>query len=821
MPGAISADGQLDEWRFFALAGQSVTALVDPGSGGTYSPLAPRLDWARAQLLDSTGAVLATGSNSASGGVVVFSNIVLPADGAYRIRVSAPSGHSGATGNYQVGVWNVTPNVQSLSANQRVTGSIATPFAIDEWKFSAAAAEQVRFNLINTSAPGLNFTLTAADGTAVFSSLTASSSLLTLPIAGTYTLSVFGTDGATAAYAFRIDQTTVIAQALGDSYSGELAGPNEAVIFNVNVSESKSVLATLSDGTAADVNELYAKFGAPPTRDDYDYRYSALSAASQSVLVPKAAIGHWYFLVYTASVPSPSAFTFSTNSADVRLTGIVPDHAGNSAPATLTISGAGFVAGTTVELLAADGTTYAASQVSIDSFTQITAAVPLSNVPAGAYSVEVQRPGADQAILNAAFTVKQGGAPNLVTHIIIPNPIGYHIASTIYVQYTNTGDVAMPAPLLVVNATMNGVAGALMTLDASKVVSGYWTSATPAGYSQSVQFLASGATPGVLQPGESEQMPVYYAGWLNNLWDFSRPPITFTVSVLGSDNATAIDWPSLENGLQPARIASDAWHAMFPALTAQMGPTWGAYVSELDADASYLGRLGENVTDISTLWRFELAKADGLSPVPQLAGGTDISVVAPGLSLDFTRVYNESITSRYTQGMLGYGWATPWETSLNVTSDGTVTVNTGVGGFRSFQPDSRHSGGYFSQTADNGILTLDPGGDYLLREVNGYLTAYRPDGKLDYVQDTNGNRITAGYTAARLTSLTHSSGQSLTLSYNTAGLLASVTSSDGRQVLYFYDSNNQLTSIKGVDGQTTGYDYLNGAVRDGTRSGQH
>ena len=68
-----------------------------------------------------------------------------------------------------------------------------------------------------------------------------------------------------------------------------------------------------------------------------------------------------------------------------------------------------------------------------------------------------------------------------------------------------------------------------MTLDASLQVSGFWTSATPDGYSQSVQFLASGATPGVLEPGESITVPVYYAGWLTSQWDWSRPPIYFTL----------------------------------------------------------------------------------------------------------------------------------------------------------------------------------------------------------------------------------------------------------------------------------------------------
>ena len=37
------------------------------------------------------------------------------------------------------------------------------------------------------------------------------------------------------------------------------------------------------------------------------------------------------------------------------------------------------------------------------------------------------------------------------------------------------------------------------------------------------KLAASGATPGVLEPGESAQVPVYYDGWLNSLWDFFVP----------------------------------------------------------------------------------------------------------------------------------------------------------------------------------------------------------------------------------------------------------------------------------------------------------
>ena len=64
------------------------------------------------------------------------------------------------------------------------------------------------------------------------------------------------------------------------------------------------------------------------------------------------------------------------------------------------------------------------------------------------------------------------------------------------------------------------------------------------------------------------------------------------------------------------------------------------------------------------------------------------------------------------------------------------------------------------------------GGVYQLREQDGLLTVFRTDGTLDYIQDTNGNRITAGYTGTLQTSLTQSNGSSFTLSYNPQGRLA-------------------------------------------------
>ena len=58
-----------------------------------------------------------------------------------------------------------------------------------------------------------------------------------------------------------------------------------------------------------------------------------------------------------------------------------------------------------------------------------------------------------------AVSTSDGGAV-LTTKVEVPNPINSQGASTLYVDYSNTGTVAMPAPLLILTATQNGNQGA-------------------------------------------------------------------------------------------------------------------------------------------------------------------------------------------------------------------------------------------------------------------------------------------------------------------------------------------------------------------------
>ncbi len=72
-----------------------------------------------------------------------------------------------------------------------------------------------------------------------------------------------------------------------------------------------------------------------------------------------------------------------------------------------------------------------------------------------------------------------------------------------------------------------------------------------------MQFLASGATPGVIEPGESDTVPVYYAGWLSSQWD-SSSGVTFSLREAGTDDAEPIDWSSVAPGLHLGSINEPA-----------------------------------------------------------------------------------------------------------------------------------------------------------------------------------------------------------------------------------------------------------------------
>src|SRR5207248_2685291 len=97
------------------------------------------------------------------------------------------------------------------------------------------------------SASGLSFGLTGPNGFSGFTNITSSSSLVTLPTAGTYTLTAQGTGGAIGNFTFEMAQTAQTQLSLGALFNGTFVGSGQPQLFTVNVPSALPMAIRLFD----------------------------------------------------------------------------------------------------------------------------------------------------------------------------------------------------------------------------------------------------------------------------------------------------------------------------------------------------------------------------------------------------------------------------------------------------------------------------------------------------------------------------------------------------------------------------------------------
>ena len=586
----------------------------------------------------------------------------------------------------------------------------------------------------------------------------------------------------------------------GVAARGTFSPENRLRYYRLEVPQGKNLLVRFRDADGLGLNHVYLRHGDFPSPGVFDYRHET-SAADQQVFVPAATAGTWYILAYQFNSGGSDEYTIEVELRDVVLFGVSPSKQGNEAEMTLSVEGGGFIAGARLELIAGQRM-FSAASTEVDSYTQLTASFERASVPPGVYDVQVTVPERGAARLAAAFEVLSGGEPKLVTNLVVPSQVGYHQVATIYVEYANEGEVAMTAPLLVVTAEQNGQRKGLLTLDKSIVNRGFWTSATPSGFSHSVEILGSGEKAGILNAGESKRIPVYYVGWLRP-WDPEYPPIGFRLGVISDSNSTPINWGALETRMRPTGIDPAAWSVIYGNFTSQAGSTWGEFVSLLSGNAKYLSRLGEEIRDMDVLLDFEFSQANGMSILPELSTVYDLDNRASRLPLFFKRSFPQGIQARYRLGPLGRGWTHNWEAHLEEDSDGKVRIEM-TGRFWTFEPDSR--GGFL---ADLENVSLEKrGSTFLLRFADESSYEFE-ESRLVRVTDAYDNAIDLEYSVERLARLVHSHGYVVDLGYDAAGRIQQVSDNTNQRADYTYSGNGDLLrQVEYSNGKRSEYSYL-------------
>ncbi len=368
-----------------------------------------------------------------------------------------------------------------------------------------------------------------------------------------------------------------------------LSAADRADYYAITVSPGDSLRLSLDSHAAAGVNELYVAFNAIPTRQTFDHRATGVGPDQGLVLTGVPAGGTYYVLVYGDQIPGATPYSLTGEAAPVFVDAITPRQHGNAQTGTITLTGAGFDANTTVEFISGDDTIRVPTETRLVSSSTLTLSLDLPTWAAGNYRVRVVK-GTASDELPVAFVVSQGGAARLETNLIVPSAVGFAIPirQTIWVEYRNAGDLPMPAPLL----KLTGSNGARLTADPALAIPRFGFGTIP-GVSDTVQVLGLGssATPWILQPGETGRIPVYYIG-LSQSGNY--PQVTFSLGTLTADDVRPLDWVTQERLIRLAGLTDAVWSEQFGRIRSWFGDTWGAYVSRLTQAAQSWFR----ITDI-------------------------------------------------------------------------------------------------------------------------------------------------------------------------------------------------------------------------------
>ena len=413
----------------------------------------------------------------------------------------------------------------------------------------------------------------------------------------------------------------------GTPFNGTLTPANPAHYFAITLAPGDSLRLYLT-GQGGGVNQLFVSPGSIPTALASDFLAVNSGPSQQLILTGPAGGGTYYILVYGNQINGANPYQLLAETGPLFVTAVTPTRHGNIMPGTVTLSGAGFDTTTTVEFLAANGAVQLPSQIELLSGDTLRLHLSLTNWLAGFYTVRVTK-GAATIDLAQKFQVVQGGISHLTIRLIVPSAVGFNIPirQTLWIEYENDGETAMPAPLL----KLAGDHGASLTLDTALAIPFGGFGGAPPGVTDTVQVMAtgSGSTPGILQPGDSGRIPVYYIGLsqaahypqvtfsLSSLkadaltWIECPPPISYigTVSSAGSSGGHSsyspppcithnwhIGWfgpgtthsGTLQNDLRPSSVPADAWAAIWANLAGNIGPEWGDYVTAVANDVNSL-----------------------------------------------------------------------------------------------------------------------------------------------------------------------------------------------------------------------------------------
>jgi RHS repeat-associated protein len=177
----------------------------------------------------------------------------------------------------------------------------------------------------------------------------------------------------------------------------------------------------------------------------------------------------------------------------------------------------------------------------------------------------------------------------------------------------------------------------------------------------------------------------------------------------------------------------------------------------------------------------------------------DISLPGVGITFSFIRSYNSLDVH---SGTLGLGWTHNQSAWLELKASGDVVFHDIDGQSYAYAND----GSSFTPPPGALAMLASSGGSYTLTAANRVTYSFDGNGRLQTLEDGNGEGLTYAYSAGRVSTVTDAAGREVTFTYNGSGNLTQISVPDGRSVSYGYTSG-RLTSVTDVRGKVWTYAY--------------
>ncbi len=220
----------------------------------------------------------------------------------------------------------------------------------------------------------------------------------------------------------------------------------EQKYFRVNVTAGLTLKITLDGSAPSGSLEMYGRFGAVPSRSQFDVAYTTAFSPDQQITIPETNTGTYYILIFADRVAGDSIVaTILAQAVSFGITSVSPARGGNSGEVTMMIEGARFVTGSTVKLIGSGGALPNLIKSTFIDASRIDATFDLTgNLPLGAYDVVVRRPDNSEATLAGGFTLEPGKNMTANLGFAPPSAIARGGSGFYSISVENTTNIDLP-----------------------------------------------------------------------------------------------------------------------------------------------------------------------------------------------------------------------------------------------------------------------------------------------------------------------------------------------------------------------------------------